>query len=138
MNAMTKAHEIRRAAAAKFNCKVAEIHFGECLRMAHNNEAINMEATPQQLAIRKGINDTAEHFKANTICETATDDIYEQLAMIYMAHRAGGMAHGAAVEKSFARLNGNGVSNQDMVMLAQKTIAAQADIVASVKCQAGL
>lgn len=37
MNAMTKAHEIRKAAAVKFNCKVSEIHFGECLRMAFRN-----------------------------------------------------------------------------------------------------
>ena len=99
---------------------------------------IMMEASPQQLAIRKGVKDTAEHFKANTICETATDDIYEQLAMIYMSHRAAGMAHEAAVERSFARLNGNGVSNQDMVMQAMKTIEAQAEIVAGVKAQAGL
>jgi len=35
MNAMTRAHQIRRAAAEKFNCKVSEIHFGECLRLAH-------------------------------------------------------------------------------------------------------
>lgn len=43
MNAMTKAHEIRRAAAVKFDCEVSEIHFGECLRMANNNEEIEME-----------------------------------------------------------------------------------------------
>lgn len=43
MNAMKKAHEIRRAAAAKFNCKVSEIHFGECLRMAHNGYRIEQE-----------------------------------------------------------------------------------------------
>lgn len=33
-NAMTKAWEIRRRAAKKFNCKVMEIDFAECLRMA--------------------------------------------------------------------------------------------------------
>lgn len=138
MNAMTKAHKIRRAAAKKLNCKVSEIHFGECLRMAHNNEEIETKATPQQLAIQKVVKDTAAHFKSHTLCETASDEIYEQLAMIYIAHRAGGMAHNAAVEKSFARLNGNGVSNNDMVMLAEKTIAAQQHLVDKVKAQAGL
>lgn len=44
MNAMTKAHQIRKAAAEKFNCKVSEIHFGECLRMAHNYKEIDMRA----------------------------------------------------------------------------------------------
>lgn len=43
MNAMTKAHQIRKAAAVKFNCKASEIHFGECLRMAHNGEEITVE-----------------------------------------------------------------------------------------------
>jgi hypothetical protein len=42
MNTMTKAHLIRRMAAKKWNCKVSEIHFGECLRMAHKNEEIEM------------------------------------------------------------------------------------------------
>lgn len=138
MNAMKKAHEIRKAAAEKWNCKVSEIHFGECLRMAHNGEEIEMTSTPQQLALQKGIKDTAAHFKANTICETAGDEIYEQLAMIYMAHRAGGMSHDAACEKSFARLNGNGVSNDKMVELAESTITAQQHIVDQVKAQAGL
>ena len=31
---MTTAHNIRRAAAEKFNCRISEIHWGECLRMA--------------------------------------------------------------------------------------------------------
>ena len=44
MNAMKKAHEIRAAAAKKWNCKVSEIHFGECLKMAHNQSEIEMEA----------------------------------------------------------------------------------------------
>jgi len=43
MNTMAKAHEIRRAAAVKWNCKVSEIHFGECLRMAHKSEETGME-----------------------------------------------------------------------------------------------
>lgn len=43
MNAMTKAHEIRKAAAAKFNCDASEIHSGECLRMAHNNEEVEVK-----------------------------------------------------------------------------------------------
>ena len=42
MNAMTKAHQIRKAAAAKWNCEVSEICFAECLRMAWNNEEIEM------------------------------------------------------------------------------------------------
>lgn len=33
-NAMKRAHEIRRNAAAKFNCKVSEISMSECLKMA--------------------------------------------------------------------------------------------------------
>lgn len=136
MNTMTKAHQIRKAAAAKFGCKVSEIHFGECLWMAHNGEDIKV-ATEQQLAIQQGIKDTAAHFKANTSCDTAGDEIYEQLAMIYMHHRGAGMGHGPTVEKSFARLNENRVSNADMVILAQKTIAAQASIVNAVKAQAG-
>lgn len=44
MNAMTKAHKIRKEAAAKFNCKVSEIHFGECLRLAHKKEDIKTAA----------------------------------------------------------------------------------------------
>lgn len=43
MNAMTKAHEIRKAAAEKWNCKVSEICFAECLRMAHNGEELATE-----------------------------------------------------------------------------------------------
>ena len=31
---MKRAHEIRRNAATKFNCKVSEIIFSECLKMA--------------------------------------------------------------------------------------------------------
>lgn len=31
---MKRAWEIRKAAATKFNCKISEIHFGECLRLA--------------------------------------------------------------------------------------------------------
>ena len=42
MNAMTKAHEIRKAAAEKWNCKVSEIHFGECLRMAHKGDDVDI------------------------------------------------------------------------------------------------
>lgn len=44
MNAMKKAHEIRKAAAVKFNCAVSEIHFGECLRLAHNSKELEMTA----------------------------------------------------------------------------------------------
>lgn len=40
MNAMTKAHEIRKAAAEKWNCNISEIHFGECLRLAHKNSPL--------------------------------------------------------------------------------------------------
>lgn len=43
MNAMQKAHKIRKAAAKKYNCKASEIDFGECLRMAHNGEEIEMK-----------------------------------------------------------------------------------------------
>lgn len=35
MNAMARAHEIRREAATRWNCKVSEIVFGECLKMAY-------------------------------------------------------------------------------------------------------
>lgn len=45
MNAMTKAHEIRRQAAKKWNCDVSIIHFGECLRMAHKKDEIEMNNT---------------------------------------------------------------------------------------------
>lgn len=45
MNAMKKAHQIRKAAAVKWNCEVSEIHFGECLRLAHKKEDIEMEKT---------------------------------------------------------------------------------------------
>jgi hypothetical protein len=55
MNAMTKAHEIRRQAAVKWNCKVSEIHFGECLRMAHNNEDIEMKKITVLEAARQGL-----------------------------------------------------------------------------------
>ena len=33
-NTMKRAHEIRKAAATKWNCKVSEIIFSECLKMA--------------------------------------------------------------------------------------------------------
>ena len=49
MNAMTKAHEIRKAAAEKFNCKVSEIHFGECLRLAHK-EVTTLEQKLEEAA----------------------------------------------------------------------------------------
>ena len=50
MNTMKKAHEIRRAAAAKFNCKVSEIHFGECLRLAHKAEEMEEVKTVEEIA----------------------------------------------------------------------------------------
>lgn len=31
---MITAHQVRRAAAEKFSCRISEIHWGECLRMA--------------------------------------------------------------------------------------------------------
>jgi hypothetical protein len=135
MNTMKKAHEIRRAAARKWNCKVSEIHFGECLRMAHMGEEIKM-ATEQQLALQKGIKDTAAHFKAHLLVKTAADDIYEQLAMIYMAYRAGGMSHDEATKKSFLPLNGG--TSENPVALAEKNIAREQHIIKQVKAQAGL
>ena len=42
MNTMKKAHEIRKAAAERWNCKVSEIHLGECLRLAHEEKEIEM------------------------------------------------------------------------------------------------
>lgn len=54
MNVMTKAHQIRKAAAVKFNCPVSEIHFGECLRMAHNEE-IEMKKITVLEAARQGL-----------------------------------------------------------------------------------
>jgi len=55
MKVMTKAHQIRKAAAAKFNCKVSEIHFGECLRLAHNNEEIEMKKITVLEAAKQGL-----------------------------------------------------------------------------------
>ena len=42
MNTMKKAHEIRKAASEKWNCKVSEICFSFCLKMAHNGEELEM------------------------------------------------------------------------------------------------
>lgn len=50
MNVMTKAHQIRKTAAVKFNCKVSEIHFGECLRMAHNGDEIEAVSCTKEIA----------------------------------------------------------------------------------------
>ena len=36
MNAMQKAHEIRRDVASKLNCKISEINFSKCLQLAHS------------------------------------------------------------------------------------------------------
>jgi len=53
MNTMTRAHQIRKTAAVKFGCKVSEIHFGECLRLAHEEKiemtkVINMTSNQGQ------------------------------------------------------------------------------------------
>lgn len=51
MNTMKKAHEIRKAAAERWNCKVSEIHFGECLRLAHNTEEKEMKKNTVKKAL---------------------------------------------------------------------------------------
>lgn len=44
MNAMKRAHEIRKEAAAKWNCKTSEIIFSICLKMAWaETKAVKME-----------------------------------------------------------------------------------------------
>ena len=52
MNTMKKAHEIRKAAAAKWNCKVSEISFSHCLKMAWAGEELetNRIETAQKIA----------------------------------------------------------------------------------------
>lgn len=48
MNTMKRAHEIRKIAARKFNCKVSEIVFSVCLEMAWEGEKL-MKGTEKQI-----------------------------------------------------------------------------------------
>ncbi len=49
-NTMKKAHEIRRAAAAKWNCKTSEIVFSMCLEMAWADDEGEMEMDRKEIA----------------------------------------------------------------------------------------
>lgn len=56
MNAMKRAHEIRKSAAKKFNCKTSEIIFSLCLKMAWNEiKEGNMKGSEKQVAWAKDI-----------------------------------------------------------------------------------
>lgn len=44
MNTMKQAHEIRKQAAKKWNCKPSEILFSECLKMAHKGESMKVSS----------------------------------------------------------------------------------------------
>jgi hypothetical protein len=94
-------------------------------------EAVVM-LTAKQVAVRKIVQDTINSIKPHLLCQTAPAEVYEKLAMIYIYHRSCKMSHNDAVNRSFARLNGNGVSNADMIRLAQDTINRQSDIVAKI------
>lgn len=94
-------------------------------------EAVVM-LTARQIAVRKMVQDTITSIKPHLLCQTAPAEVYEQLAMIYSYHRSCKMSHNDAINRSFARLNGNGVSNADMIRLALDTINGQSDIVAKI------
>lgn len=61
MNAMTRAWEIRREAAKRWNCRVNEIVFSECLKMAHAGQSV-----PQAISQLEKIQQAVERFSCTT------------------------------------------------------------------------
>lgn len=57
MNAMARAHEIRREAAARWNCNVTEIIFSECLKMAYAGQNVpgKMEEKTQLEKVQEAV-----------------------------------------------------------------------------------
>lgn len=86
MNAMKRAHEIRRNAAKKFNCKVSEIVFSICLKMAWTQiKEGKMKGSAKQVAwaedIKAKLKDGFEDFKArakNAAADKIIDFIQNQ------------------------------------------------------------
>ena len=53
---MKKAWEIRKAAAAKYNCNVMDVMFGICIEMAMNGEEVKVKTEKKKMTIKeKGI-----------------------------------------------------------------------------------
>src|SRR6056297_902424 len=67
-NVMSRAWEIKRKAAEKYNCNVREIIFDICLKMAHKGEAIMNEMIEKMKGSEKQI-DWAEKIKARLLEE---------------------------------------------------------------------
>lgn len=55
MNEMKKAHNIRKAAAEKWNCKVSEIVFSECLKMAWRGEELKEKSFEEKVLSSKEV-----------------------------------------------------------------------------------
>lgn len=106
MTVMTKAHQIRKAAAAKFNCKVPEIHFGECLRIAHSMERKTTEVAKAVAEVIANVKKTSEAHEVTEISEA----IYTDLAKIYVYCMATGRGHKDSSFQSTSALYRGGIS----------------------------
>lgn len=76
-NTMTRAHEIRKEAAKKWNCKISEIVFSICLEMAWSEK---ME--PKQLKKAKRYTVTENLENMDTVRVTITSDFNYTLRKI--------------------------------------------------------
>ncbi len=73
MSAMKRAWEIRKEAAAKFGCKVMDIHFGTCLSMAWaeiKNGGVKMEGTKKQVDWAEDILNKIEKYSGVKVSTT--------------------------------------------------------------------
>jgi hypothetical protein len=84
MNAIKKAHEIRKAAAKKFSCKLSLIDWAACLRMAHRGEELIMSKITYKIK-KNGPENTFFDFRVEDADEALLEQIkgcYEQSAKL--------------------------------------------------------
>ena len=95
MNTMTRAHEIKREAAKKWNCQESEIVFGICLKMAHAE--VNMNASTMVVEwtagngseIRFEIKTTKSHYDVNSRFVSGSTEISAFIDGVEEGHLVG-------------------------------------------------
>ena len=114
MNAMKRAHEIRKEAAVRWNCEVKEIVWSECLKMAHAGQSV-----PQAMFTEKEI-ETIQNkvrkiaFQGSRHCHP--DRVKNVMTAGWEAIEAGTIIWQDG-QKTYSKVDENTVENQDGVKM---------------------